>query len=187
MSKRSMVLAGLLLLSAAREAAAQAPHGSWGSLVADRSAARAGDSLTVLIYQDSKASNSTLHGSHKTTRLAGAASTNLAKTHQAQASLSNDFDGSGQTSRSDQVIAAVGVVVTDVLPNGELQVAGQQSLLVNGGRTLIRVAGRVRPSDITQDNTVLSSRMADASIVYDGAGFGQKPGIIARVLDKLGL
>jgi flagellar L-ring protein precursor FlgH len=155
--------------------------------VADRSAARIGDSLTVLIYESAKASKSSLHGSHKTTRVTGAASTSLTKTHRAQASLVGEFDGAGQTSRSDQVVASISVVVTDILGNGDLQVAGQQSMLVNGGRTLIRVSGRVRPSDIGQDNTVLSSRIADANIVYDGMGFGERPGILARVLDRLGV
>jgi flagellar L-ring protein precursor FlgH len=175
-----------IALALATAAAAQTPRATWPSLVADRSAAKVGDSLTVLINENAKASNSTLNGSHKTTRLTGAASTSLTATHQAQASLVGEYDGAGQTSRTDQVVASISVVVTDILANGDLRVAGQQSMLVNGGRTLIRVAGRVRPSDIAQDNTILSNRMAEASIAYDGMGFGQRPGIIARLLDRLG-
>jgi flagellar L-ring protein precursor FlgH len=189
--RRGQVLAAVAAVAAAAAiataAAAQAPTARWSSLVADRSAARVGDSLTVLIYENASASNSSQHGSHKAAKLTGSASASLTKTNQAQASLAGDYSGTGQSSRSDQVVASISVLVTDVLANGDLKVAGQQSLMVNGGRTLIRVAGRVRPSDIAQDNTVLSSRIADASIVYDGAGFGQRPGLVARVLDRLGV
>jgi flagellar L-ring protein precursor FlgH len=163
------------------------PRAEWPSLVADRAAAKVGDALTVLIYQDSKASNSTQQGSHKNTRLTGTAQAGTGALRQAQAGLAGDYDGSGLSSRADQVVASISVVVTAVLANGDLQVAGQQAMLMNGGRTLIRVSGRVRPSDIAQDNTVMSTRIADASIAYDGAGFGQKPGLFARVLDRLGV
>ena len=50
--------------------------------------------------------------------------------------------------------------------------------------------GRIRPADITSDNSVLSSRIADAQINYDGKGFvsrSAKPGVINRVFSFLGL
>jgi len=55
---------------------------------------------------------------------------------------------------------------------------------------LIEIAGRVRPIDITEGNTVLSSRIADAQITYVGDGIlaeKQKQGILTRILDWLGL
>jgi len=185
--RRAVVVFAAAWLATAHPAVAQPPQAPWPSLVADRAAAKVGDSLTVLIDQDSRASNSTQHGAHRSTRLTGSAQAGTVTPRQAQASLAGDYDGSGQSSRSDQVVASISVVVTEVLANGDLQIAGQQAMLVNGGRTLIRVSGRVRPSDIAHDNTILSTRIADASIAYDGAGFGQKPGLVARVLDRLGV
>ena len=74
--------------------------------------------------------------------------------------------------------------------NGDLLVSGEQLLRVNDERQEIVLSGRVRQSDIGENNTIVSSRLADARISYvgDGAlGEKQKPGIISRVLSWLGL
>ena len=69
-------------------------------------------------------------------------------------------------------------------------VSGVQLLRVNDERQEIVLSGRVRQNDISENNTIVSSRLADARISYvgDGAlGEKQKPGIISRVLSWLGL
>jgi flagellar L-ring protein precursor FlgH len=61
---------------------------------------------------------------------------------------------------------------------------------VNGETSNIGVRGRVRPADISSDNQVVSTRVADAQIDYDGHGFvsrSSKPGVINRVFRFLGL
>ena len=190
----SLLLAAAMAAMFATPAPAQSVSGQttsgWNSLVADRSASRVGDSLTVLIYQDAQASNSAQTGGRKVTKLAGQATAGVSTTQQAQGSLSGSYDGSGQVSRSDRMVAAISVVVIEVLPNGDLRLAGEQALRVNGERTLIRVSGRARPSDIADGNTVLSTRLAEANIEYDGSGFAARsarPGLISRVLVGLGL
>ena len=68
--------------------------------------------------------------------------------------------------------------------------AGQQSLKINGEQQLITLSGVVRPRDVGADNTVLSSRIAEARIQFDGKGFvtdRSKPGWLARLLSYLGL
>lgn len=186
--RRALIL-GLAAWTLAGAAAGQTAGAAFPSFVADRVAGRVGDSLTVLIFESAQASNSAQRGSRKTTRLSGEAGAD-ADTHRAEGSLAGTFDGLGQTSRSDRIVASISAVVVDVLPNGDLRLAGEQSLLVNGERTLIRLSGRARPADITETNTVLSTRLADARIEYDGTGFGARsarPGLVPRLLDKLGL
>ena len=80
------------------------------------------------------------------------------------------IDGGGRTSRAGKLVTQLSVTVTELLPNGDLRVSGEQSLVINQERQQIRVTGQVRPQDITDGNVVLSSRIADATIDYDGAG-----------------
>ena len=87
-------------------------------------------------------------------------------------------------------MAQVSAEVIDVYPNGDLLVEGRQQVLVNGEETIIGVRGRVRPVDISSDNIVLSGRLANAQIDYDGSGFisrSARPGIISRLFSLLGL
>ncbi len=63
-------------------------------------------------------------------------------------------------------------------------------ILVNEEKQEIALSGRVRPYDILANNTVLSSRLADATISYVGEGLlaeQQRPGILSRLLRWLGL
>jgi flagellar L-ring protein precursor FlgH len=73
---------------------------------------------------------------------------------------------------------------------GDLLVSGRQSLKINGEEQRIVLSGLVRKVDIADDNTVLSSRIADARIEFDGRGFvanQSKPGWLARFFTLLGL
>jgi flagellar L-ring protein precursor FlgH len=86
--------------------------------------------------------------------------------------------------------AQLSASVTEVMPNGDLVIAGWQALNISGERINIRVSGRVRAEDINADNAILSSRLADAKIEYDGKGFASrsaKPGIIQRIFNLFGL
>lgn len=162
----------------------------WSSLAADPHAAQVGDSLTVLVYESSKATNSTQNGTRKSGHLGGQLTGGATHTQSGAIDLSNTFDGTGQTGRAQQMLAQISVVVDGLLPNGDLHVSGAQTVKINGERTNIRLQGRVRPLDISGDNTVLSTRLADAAIVYDGAGFaanGAKPGVVGRIFSWLGL
>jgi len=80
--------------------------------------------------------------------------------------------------------------VESVLPNGDFQVAGQQTLVISGERTFIRLRGRVRRADISSGNAIVSTRLADAQIDYDGSGYvsrSGRPGPATRIFSWLGL
>ncbi len=62
------------------------------------------------------------------------------------------------------------MTVAEVLPNGILSVRGEKWMTLNTGNELVRIAGLVRADDIATDNTVSSTRVADARITYSGTG-----------------
>lgn len=159
-------------------------------LAVDRVARKPGDSITILILENSTAANSARNGAKRSSRYAGRIGFGTSFDKSAQLALDNDFDGDSQTRRSGQMVGQISATITGVLPNGDFTITGTQLLHINNERTKIGVRGRIRPVDIGADNTILSSRIADAQIEYDGRGFvtrGAKPGLISRVFAWLGL
>ena len=65
---------------------------------------------------------------------------------------------------------SVPAVVTQVLPNGNLMIRGSQEVRVNFELRQLTVAGIVRPSDISRNNTVAYDRVAEARVSYGGRG-----------------
>lgn len=80
------------------------------------------------------------------------------------------FSGDGDSAQSNQLTGNVTVTVVQRLPNGNLVVQGEKQLRLNQGDEVIRIRGIVRPADIAPDNTVDSSRVAEARIAYTGRG-----------------
>jgi len=83
---------------------------------------------------------------------------------------SHDFSGSGENTQNNQFSGSISVMVTDVLSNGYLKVRGEKRIAMTGGNEYIRVAGIVRPEDINTDNTIDSTKIADATLTYVGDG-----------------
>lgn len=159
------------------------------SLAADNRAARVGDNVTVVIVQASEASTTVRTGSKRSTSLGGHVGVG-GVSESADLSLGSNFDGQGQSTRSERFVTQMTSRVTEVLPNGDLMITGAQRLNINGETTIVEVRGVIRAIDIDADNRVPSNRIADAQINYKGKGFASrsaKPGLIHRLFSLFGL
>jgi len=99
----------------------------------------------------------------------------------------HSFNGNGKTQRSGRLSATLPVRVKDVMPNGDLFVEGTNVVMVSNEEHHLYVSGLVRPVDIKADNSVSSSRIANAEIEYIGRGDvndQQRPGWGSRALTR---
>lgn len=87
-----------------------------------------------------------------------------------QISQERDFSGEADADQSNKLEGNITVTVAEVLGNGNLLVRGEKWMTLNRGDEYIRITGIVRPDDVSPQNTVLSSRLADARISYSGTG-----------------
>jgi flagellar L-ring protein precursor FlgH len=95
-----------------------------------------------------------------------------------RAATAHESKGNGETTREGSLAASITVTVVGVDPNGNLHVQGDKVIGVNREQQYIVLSGTVRPEDIASDNSVLSSRLADARIDYWGRGtVGDKQGV----------
>ena len=161
------------------------------ALTADHKAFRVGDVLTVQVVESAMATANADTGTQRRNNLGVDLSLDYHRSRRASAnaSVGGDFDGGGSTQRAGKLVAQLTVSIRDVLPNGDLLVAGEQQLTINDERQRIAVTGRVRPQDISEANVVLSTRIADADITYVGEGHladRQKPAWWRQVADWLG-
>lgn len=105
-----------------------------------------------------------------------------------EAANDSAFTGDGNTTRASTFSGTVTCRVMEVVPGGLLRIRGKRELIVNHELQLITVTGLVRRSDISIDNTVNSTQIANASLTYDGLGVlddRQRPSLAGRVMDWL--
>jgi len=80
------------------------------------------------------------------------------------------FDGEGNSAQSNSLTGYITVTVAKVLPNGNLYVKGEKKIWINQGQENVVLSGVIRPIDLAPDNTISSSRVANARITYGGKG-----------------
>lgn len=179
---------------AARSNGAIYAEGTGLALFNDVKARRVGDLLTIQLVESTSASKSAKTSAKKSQdteldppvilgqapSVNGAALTTSLKG-------SRDFGGEGDSSQSNRLAGFITVTVVERLPNGNLVIEGEKHLTLNQGDETVRIAGIVRPTDISTGNVVPSYKVADAQISYNGRGFvaeSNRMGWLARFFNS---
>ena len=136
-----------------------------------------GDILTIAIDEETDVANSDTRGMSKQTATSANAGfayagnpSSGAASAQFNVDSDRDFAGDVNFSSDRQFQDRFSVTVVDVLPNGNLVVAGVRNVWVEGDQKRLSVSGIVRAYDIREDNSVQSSSVADLRIFYEGVG-----------------
>lgn len=174
---------------------------SSGGLVEDFKARTRGDTVTVVITETASASKEATTSTARTTALSAGVpnfmglETNMTGIKNwmdlsklLTADTSSKYDGSGSTTRKENLNATITARVVDVLANGNLLIEGRRNVMVNHEDQIIVLEGTVRPKDISPDNIVNSAQIADARITYSGKGIvsdRQQPGWLMNIVDKV--
>jgi flagellar L-ring protein FlgH len=104
------------------------------------------------------------------------------------ANSKNNFSGAGTTTRSGSLSATITARIIEVMPNGNLAIEGKREIYINNEKKEILLQGVIRQRDIATDNSILSTQVADAKVIYTGIGTigeKQRPGWMARVFDMV--
>jgi len=168
----------------------------------DQRASRVGDILTVNIVIDDKAelSNQSSRSRSGTTdagvthffgleQAAGRLFPNgFDPAHMVGGSSSSDQAGQGAINRKEKINLVVAAVIVDRLPNGNLVIAGRQDVMINSELRQLTISGVVRPEDISPENTIDHTQIAEARISYGGQGqlsAVQRPSWGQRIADAI--
>ncbi len=176
--------------------------GNNGKLFLDYKGRQVGDIIVVKIVENSSASNSNTTSTTKSTNYDTGITNlmglplNLGMTNflgsgkdfdpTIKAATKNSFSGQGKKSKSDVVKATVATRVIGLLPSGNMVIKGSREIIVDQEKQIISIKGIIRQKDVDADNSVLSTKIADAQIKYSGAGVisdANKKGWLSNVID----
>jgi flagellar L-ring protein precursor FlgH len=137
-----------------------------------------GDIVTIVLNEQTAAQKSSSTNTNKATSVALPGMTLLGKalTIHGVPILSNNiadtskFAGEGDSAQSNSLQGYITVTVQKVLPNGNLYVKGEKWIGINQGQEYVRMTGVIRPIDLSSENSVPSSQVANAKIAYGGKG-----------------
>lgn len=189
----AVVCLGLVLLGqSAMPVTAQSlwsDSGAASNMFADHKAHAVGDSITILISETSTSSRTGSSSNKKSGSTDVTAGTGLLTfIDSASASGTDSFSSSGSISNTNKVSASMTAQVVEVKPNGTLVISGSQKIKQNTEEQTITITGTVRPEDITANNTISSTYIANADIQITGKGpisNKQKQGIITQLFNFL--
>ncbi|SNS84343.1 flagellar L-ring protein precursor FlgH [Sphingomonas laterariae] len=164
----------------------QAANG-YAALTSGARASMVGDVLTILLVERTQASKSAAANTDRSGSLGLTPPTtgplSFFDPSDVTASGGAKFDGKGAATQSNALSGEISVTIAAVYPNGTFLVRGEKLLTLNRGDEMIRISGLVRAADISTDNRVLSTRVADARISYAGKGDvarASKPGWLSQ-------
>ncbi len=149
------------------------------NLFGDRKASRIGDIISVVLSESTSSSKTANVEIKKENEITGPTaggsvfgSTPSLRGLTLGVDVTNDreFLGESGADQSNQLNGSISVTVVDIYPNGTLVVRGEKWITLNRGEEFIRLSGLVRPDDVTPENTVMSTKIANARIQYSGTG-----------------
>ena len=165
---------------------------SYTSLAGDRRARRVGDLVTIRLIERTQARKSstadTARDSNTALRLPDVPPFSYVPDGLTSGGMKQGFKGAGSAAQDNQLSGELTVTVAQVLPGGVLRVAGEKRLTLNRGEEQVQLTGLVRIEDLGPDNSVASTRVADARIRYSGTGQiadQSKQGWLARFFTKV--
>ena len=160
------------------------------SLYSDNKARHEGDIITVVLREKTQASKKAKTETAKDSNIAfdpiNFAGSNVSvggNVLQFGAGSSQDFKGDAIADQSNSLVGDISVNVLQVMSNGNLVIRGEKWLTLNTGKEYIRLTGVIRPQDVDVNNTVESTKIANARIEYSGTGAhhgGQSPGWLTQ-------
>ncbi|NOZ11346.1 MAG: flagellar basal body L-ring protein FlgH [Gammaproteobacteria bacterium] len=151
------------------------------SLFADERAHRVGDLLTVILTENTSSNKASNTSTKKENQITIPNPTVFGKqlpqfkspydlTLAQDLNSAQEFTGEGSSTQTNTLTGTISVTVAEVLVNGNLFVRGEKLLSLNQGDEFIRISGVVRQRDITPDNTVQSTQLANVRLAYGGSG-----------------
>lgn len=159
------------------------------NVFADHRAMNVGDIVTIIISETTTTSATRSSANEKSGSVsigAGVGIFDFLKA--ASASGSDKFNAKGSASSTNRTIGNVTVTITEITPAGNFILEGTQSIWQNRNEHKITFRGICRPEDISASNTVLSTRVADATVRFDGKGplnAKQRQGILTQIFNIL--
>jgi flagellar L-ring protein precursor FlgH len=184
-------LAAALSVWIARDACAAGSMWTAGSrsLVGDRRAARCGDIITILVVEKSAASHQAAHQTDKKLSAGGGPGGGvLGFFPELSVTADRSTSGSGSSMQTTTLVDRISGVVTAVTPQGNLQIQAVRHVKINKDELTLTVTGLVRGDDVSPDNIVLSTQVADCHLEWSGRGAipeKQRPGLLSSVLSWL--
>ena len=165
-------------------------------LFEDLKAARVGDILTVTLAEQTDATKSSNTSTSKSSSASLSSPTVFGREVTADGvpilsgTLGGDqsFDGEGSSSQSNSLAGEISVTVVGRMTNGNLRIRGEKWVTLNQGKEFIRLSGIIRPFDIEPDNSVPSTKIADARITYSSKGAlaaANKMGLLSRFFNSV--
>ena len=162
---------------------------------------RVNDLITVVVHEISKHSTTADTETERETsidlkleewfRFTGGAVRASDKKHgtpKLKGSISRQFDGKGDIERQDSLSAEIQAKIIDIMPNGNLLLEAAHSITTDDEKTKITLTGTCRPKDVTADNSIISSKLADLDIKKMHTGVARdatKRGVLSTILDFL--
>ena len=164
-------------------------------LFEDLKARRVGDIITVILSEQTNASKRASTSTAKESTVDFSAPTLLGRgvTRNGAAILENaldanrGFSGEADSTQSNSLSGNIAVTIVEVFSNGNLMIRGEKLLTLNQGSERIQFSGIIRAADVSTDNTVLSTQVANARIKYAGEGVladANNPGWLTRFFNS---